>query len=91
MRLIIIPDDGFVSVDGIGFSGIDLSFMDQKIHAVQWYGSKGEIEIRELEFRKIIKNEIIDSIDQFQNVIDKWNKEKQKFDFEGQNEWKHYC
>ena len=80
MRLTIIPDDGFVSIDGIGFSGIDLSFMEKKIHAVQWYGSRGEIEIRELEFNKIIQNKVIDSIDEFQNVINKWHEEKQKFD-----------
>jgi hypothetical protein len=43
-------------------------------------GLKGEIEIRELEFNKIIQNKVIDSIDEFQNVINKWHEEKQKFD-----------
>lgn len=45
MRVIIIPVDGYVSVDGRGFSGLDLSAIDPQIHAVQWYGTGGEMEL----------------------------------------------
>lgn len=41
----IIPADGYVAVDGRGFSNLDLSVLDQQIHAVQWYGASGEMEL----------------------------------------------
>lgn len=44
-RVIILPADGFVSIDGRGFTGLDLSALDPDIHAVQWYGSDGELEL----------------------------------------------
>ena len=75
MRIIIIPEDGFVSVDGVGFSGLDLSFMDSTIHAVQWYGDDGEVE-RKDERGRAIENESISEIKTFQNAIDKWQEEK---------------
>ena len=33
MRVTIIPSDGFVSVDGEGYDGIDLSFWTSAIRA----------------------------------------------------------
>jgi hypothetical protein len=77
MRLIIIPDDGFVSVDGERFSGLDLSFMDSDIHAVQWYETEGEIERRD-DRGRILENEHITSIAQFQQVLDVWTVAKQQ-------------
>lgn len=50
MRLIIIPVDGFVSVDGINkFQPLDLSTcgIPQEIHALQWYENRGWIEFRD--------------------------------------------
>lgn len=44
-RLTIIPADGFVAMNGRGFSGLDLSAVDPQIHAVQWYGERGEMEL----------------------------------------------
>lgn len=44
-RITIIPIDGYVSVDGRGISGLDLSAVDPQIHAVQWYGAAGEVEM----------------------------------------------
>lgn len=75
MRLIIIPDDGFVSVDGEKFSNLDLSFMDSDIHAVQWYETEGEVERRDTRGR-IIANEEITSIEPFQPVLDLWQAAK---------------
>jgi hypothetical protein len=77
MRLIIIPDDGFVSVDGEKFSRLDLSFMDSDIHAVQWYETEGEVERRDNRGR-IIANEEITSIEQFQPALDLWLAAKQR-------------
>lgn len=44
-RLTIIADDGMVYVDGVALK-VDLASLDPTIHAVQWYGSAGEIEFR---------------------------------------------
>lgn len=44
MRLTIIRDMGLVHVDGRGHDELDLSSVPADVHAVQWYGSNGEIE-----------------------------------------------
>jgi hypothetical protein len=46
MRLIIIPQDKFISVDGQGLLNIqqNLNWIPSNIHAVQWYDTWGEIE-----------------------------------------------
>jgi hypothetical protein len=75
MRLTIVPEDGFVSIDGKGFTNLDLSFLDTSIHAIQWYGAEGEIE-RKNSQGKIISNEVITSILPYQLAIDKWNTAK---------------
>jgi hypothetical protein len=75
MRVTIIPSDGFVSIDGEGFSGLDLSFMATDIHAVQWYGTDGELE-RKDNRGKIVANEIFTDISPYQAAIDAWNTKK---------------
>ena len=76
MRLTIIPIDGSVSVDGKGFGGLDLSFMDGSVHAVQWYETHGEIEVKDPVTGRMIENRVINSIDAFQPAIDVWQAAK---------------
>ena len=55
MRLIIIPVDTMISIDGEPITGCDMSWVpefvgditgvSQKVHAVQWYDDHGEIEL----------------------------------------------
>jgi hypothetical protein len=55
MRLIIIPEDTMISIDGEPIEGCDVSWVpefvgditgvSQKVHAVQWYDDHGEIEL----------------------------------------------
>lgn len=71
MKVTIIPKDGFVSVDGAGYSEIDLSFMDSDIHALQWYNTEGEIERKDSRGR-ITTNEVINDLTPFQPAIDAW-------------------
>jgi len=75
MRVTIIPSNGFVSIDGEGFSELDLSFIDTSVHAVQWYGTDGEIEQKDTRGR-MIANVSIDSIEQFQPALDLWQAAK---------------
>lgn len=44
MQVTIIRKDGFVSVDGRGFAGLDLSFLSPDVRAVQWDNDAGEVE-----------------------------------------------
>ena len=76
MRLIIVPVDGAVSVDGKGFGGLDLSFMEVSVHAVQWYETHGEIERKDPITGRMVANEVITSIDAFQPAIDVWQAAK---------------
>ena len=76
MRLTIVPVDGAVSVDGKGFGGLDLPFMDASVHAVQWYETHGEIERKDPITGRMVANEVITSIDAFQPVIDVWQAAK---------------
>ena len=71
MRVTIIPIDGFVSVDGEGYSGLDLSFMASDIHALQWYETDGELEIQDARGR-VIENRPIDSLEPYQPALDVW-------------------
>jgi hypothetical protein len=71
MRVSIVPEDGSVIKDGVGYVGIDLSFIDPSVHAVQWYGEEGEIE-RQDERGRIIANEVITSMELFQPALDAW-------------------
>lgn len=76
MRVTIIPADGFVSVDSEGYSGLDLSFIDASVHAVQWYGGSGEVEIKNPVTGKMVENREITSLDEFQPAIDAWQAHK---------------
>lgn len=76
MRVTIIPIDGFVSVDGVGYSGLDLSATDPSIHAVQWYGESGEVEIKNPTTGKMIENREITSLNEFQNAMAAWQAAK---------------
>ncbi len=72
MRVTIIPDDGFVSVDGVGYSALDLSAVDPSVHAVQWYGEEGEVEVKNPITRKMVENRIINSLSEFQSAVEAW-------------------
>lgn len=72
MRMTIIPSDSIVTIDGVSFFGINMSSINPLIHAVQWHGNSGEIEWKN-EFGNMVKNESINSIDQFSNLINQFN------------------
>lgn len=79
MRVSIVADDNLVLVEGIPQT-IDCSaLISQGIHAVQWYGSFGEIEFAtDLETGNRKSNERITDVSPFQSLIDGWMVEAQK-------------
>jgi hypothetical protein len=75
MRLSIIKNDGFVSIDNDGYKGIDLSLIDESVNAVQWYDTYGEVEIKDSRNR-IIENREITNIDDYLFVVTLWQAKK---------------
>ena len=73
MRVTIIPEDGLVSIDNVGYSGLDLSFINPSVHAVQWYGENGEIEHKDITTNRMVSNEAINSLGAFQRALDAWS------------------
>lgn len=80
MRVTIIPVDNFVSVNGVGFSTIDLSFIPPNIHAVQWHGTWGIVEIKDIDTGAMVENQYVNSIEVYQLAIDRWTIAKQMQD-----------
>lgn len=70
MRATIIPEDGFCSVDGVGFDGVDMTSVAPEVHAMQWYGSHGEVEIQDPVTGKMVSNNVIANLNDFQAVFD---------------------
>ena len=63
-KVTIVKDDNMVIVDGVGRT-VDCSGQAANLHAVQWDGSKGEIEYNDGS-----ANATIDSISAYQSLID---------------------
>lgn len=76
MRVTIIPADGFVAIDGEGYSGLDLSSIDLSVHAVQWHGESGEVEVKNPVTGKMVENREITSLDEFQQALNAWQAKK---------------
>ena len=78
MRVTIVPIDKTVTINGEGYGNLDLSFIDQSVHAVQWYDTHGEVERKDPITQKMISNDIITSLDDFQQAITVWQTEKDR-------------
>ena len=76
MKFTIVPEDNAVTVNGEGYGGLDLSFIDPTIHAVQWYDTYGEIERKDPLTKRMTGNEEITSFDEFQLAIAAWQAKK---------------
>lgn len=72
MRATIIPSDQFCSVDGVGMHDVDMTSVAPDVHAVQWYGSYGEVETQDPATGKMVSNDEITSLDAFQAVLDSY-------------------
>jgi hypothetical protein len=81
MRITIIPQDKSVSIDGEFLDGVDLNWIpefigDQSgisipVHALQWYGDHGEIELESRD-----SNIAITELGIFEQVITKFEERR---------------
>lgn len=71
MRVTIIRDDGFVSVDEVGHGQLDLSVIPAGVHAVQWYHTEGEVEYVDARGRHT-HNESITDLAPYAQVLALW-------------------
>lgn len=83
MRAIIISETGRVVIDGESYDAIDLSSLDPSIHAIQWYDTYGEVEIKDARGR-MVENREITSFDEFAFVIPLWEAAKLKAEQDAQ-------
>jgi hypothetical protein len=89
MKLTIIPEDKTVYVDNWAFLNLDLSFIPENVHALQWKNDLGWIEFTEIiENGNFIKpqNEIINELPSWANAaVARWTEAKEAFDAQQRN------
>lgn len=71
MRISIIKEDGTIVKDGKGHGGFDLSALPTNFHAVQWYGSKGDLET--IDEDGVTSNTTITDLSPYQWCVDLWD------------------
>jgi hypothetical protein len=81
MRVTIVREDGLVLVDGAGFGRLDLSMLPSNVHAVQWYGTDGEVEYVD-EHGRASFNERITDFTPYQPALDRWAEAKKAHEAE---------
>lgn len=79
MRVTIIKPDGMVAVDGRSFTAIDMSSLPDDVHALQWYDTYGELELRDPVTGRM-KNIEISSLDAFAIVLAAWEQRRAEAD-----------
>jgi hypothetical protein len=77
MYIAILKDDNRVNVDGESHT-VDLSALPADFHALQWSGTKGEVEYRMVNCehcggRNKKGNEFITDLTPYQKYVDAWN------------------
>jgi hypothetical protein len=78
MRVVIIAEDGRVSVEGQS-EFVDLSTLDENINVIQWYGDNGEVEYKHDYVNNSREpNLSITDFAPYQKFVDAWMVEAQK-------------
>lgn len=75
-RITVIKPDGTIIVNGEGYTGLDLSFLDADIHAIQWYDTEGEVERVDQRGRHLANEEITSFTAYETPVMAAWNAKK---------------
>jgi hypothetical protein len=68
-RVIVVPSDTVCTVDGVSRTQVDMSSLPVNLHAMQWYGTWGEEEYKDLETLQMLPNVRITSLDAYTAVL----------------------
>lgn len=79
MRVIVIRDDGVVTIDGRTFAGIDMSSLPSFVHALDWNDTSGDLQCRD-PANNSMSNWTIHSLAPFGAVITQWEAKKHASD-----------
>lgn len=71
MRVTIVAEDNMVVVGGVG-RRVDLSWLEEDVHAVQWYDTAGEVEYKTINSKRKMNVGIL-SFGPYQRAVDQWN------------------
>lgn len=76
MRVTIVKDDNIVIVDGVA-RVVDCSALPENFHALQWDGSRGEVEYAATRCghcgaRSKKGNDILSELGEYQVYVDRW-------------------
>lgn len=71
MRLTIVCDDNIVIKDGIAHI-LDSTLFPSNIHALQWYGTWGEVEFKHTPGENKLQNKKIDNLSEFESLLSAW-------------------
>jgi hypothetical protein len=72
MRVIIVPADGVVVVNGEARGPFDLSNIPSNVHAVQWYETWGEVELADPTNAHVRSNVRIDDLSPYLSAVEAW-------------------
>lgn len=82
MRVTIVPSANLVAVDGVAICDLDLSSIPSNVHAVQWYGTRGSVEVLAEDGVCIERNDEIISLDAYAELLAAFAERKQVLDAE---------
>jgi hypothetical protein len=71
-QMTVIIEDSFVSVNSVGYIGVDCSSAPSDIRAMQWYGNTGEEEMAYEPPNSPEPNRKINNLDAYQAIISNW-------------------
>ena len=74
MRVTVVPADRMVAIDGVVMR-VDISDLPG-VHAMQWYGSRGEIEYLADDNGNRPLNSKIDNFTPFEDYVEAWREAK---------------
>ena len=80
MKVVIVPADNLVMVDGFGSEHVDMKNISESIHAIQWTGASGWIEFMTAEDGTKQPNQLITDISPYQTIIDQCLQHKAEAD-----------
>lgn len=72
MMITIIPADQVVLVNAIPARGISMSNIPNNVHAIQWNGESGHLELKDPTTGQMISNTPISSVDAYLPQITQW-------------------